>query len=115
MEKSNPKGLYTMLGESSVFEGTLSVPHSLRIDGHVKGKIEAGEMVTIGQNGTIEADIKAKSAIIGGKVTGNVIVEDRIELESNASVVGDIRASDLVINEGAVFVGNCSMTPAAKK
>ncbi|MBD3393910.1 MAG: hypothetical protein GF418_17385 [Chitinivibrionales bacterium] len=109
MDKGSSKGLYTMLGESTVFEGTIVVPHSLRIDGRVKGRIEAGEMLTIGSAAIIEADIKAKSAIVGGKVTGNVIAEDRVELEANASVIGDIRTRDLVINEGAVFQGNCSM------
>jgi cytoskeletal protein CcmA (bactofilin family) len=115
MEKNTGKGLYTMLGEATVFEGTLTVPHSLRIDGRVKGKIEVSDVLTIGPNGVIEADIKAKSAIIGGKVTGNVIVDDRVELENNASIVGDIRTRDLVINEGAVFQGNCSMDTEAKK
>ena len=109
MEKAHGKGLYTMLGEETVFEGTITVPHSLRIDGRVKGRIDAGEVITIGPSGIIEADIKAKSAIIGGKVTGNVIVEDRVELEANASLIGDIRTRDLIINEGAVFQGNCSM------
>jgi cytoskeletal protein CcmA (bactofilin family) len=114
MEKGSTKGLYTMLGESTVFEGTILVPHSLRIDGRVKGKIETAEVLTIGPNGIVDADIKAKSAIIGGKVIGNVVVEDRIELESKASIIGDIRTRDLVINEGAVFQGNCSMDPGGK-
>ena len=114
MEKSSAKGLYTMLGESTVFEGTITVPHSLRIDGIVKGKIETGEVLTVGPSGVIEADVKAKSAIIGGKVTGNVYVEDRIELESKASIIGDIRTRDLIINEGAVFQGNCTMDGGGK-
>lgn len=117
MEKNNvtAKGLYTMLGESTVFEGTLTVPHSLRIDGTVKGKIETAEALTVGPGGVIEADIKAKSAIIGGKVTGNVYVEDRIELEAKASITGDIRTRDLIINEGAIFQGNCSMEKTTNK
>lgn len=109
MDKGNSKGLYTMLGESTVFEGTITVPHSLRIDGRVKGRIEAGEALTVGPAGVIEADIKARSAIIGGKVTGNLFVDERVELEANASLIGDIRTRDLVINEGAVFQGNCTM------
>ncbi len=109
MDKGSSKGLYTMLGEATVFEGTIVVPHSLRIDGRVKGRIEAGEVLTVGPSGVIEAEIRAKSAIIGGKVTGNVMVEGRVELEANASVIGDIHTRDLVINEGAVFQGNCSM------
>jgi cytoskeletal protein CcmA (bactofilin family) len=109
MEKKSGKGSITILGEGSSFEGTLSVPHTLRIEGSFKGRIETSEILTIGSNGLIEADISAKSAIIGGKVTGTVIVEERVELEAQASLIGDLRARDLVINEGALFHGRCSM------
>jgi len=69
MEKKTDKGFYTMLGPESVFEGIIHVPHSLRIDGVFKGKIETSAMLTIGNDSRVEADIIAKSAIIGGKVT----------------------------------------------
>ncbi len=108
MDKSH-KGLFTMIGEGTMFEGTIVVPHSIRIDGTVKGNIETSEVLTVGATGVIEADVKAKSAIIGGKIQGKVIVEDRIELEQNAVLIGDVRTRDIVINEGAVFHGNCSM------
>ena len=108
MDKGN-KGLYTMIGEGTVFEGKITVPHSIRIDGTFKGQIETSEILTIGNAGIVEADIKAKSAIIGGKIVGNVSVEERVELESNASLIGDLKTRDLVINEGAVFHGNCAM------
>lgn len=105
----NSKGLYTMLGEGTVLEGSLRVPHSIRIDGTLKGKIDTAEMLTVGSTGLVEADMKAKSAVIGGKVVGNLIADDRVELEANSSLVGDLRTRDLIINEGAVFHGNCSM------
>jgi cytoskeletal protein CcmA (bactofilin family) len=111
MDKGN-KGLYTMLGPGTVFEGTITVPHGIRIDGTFKGKIETSEILTIGNEGIIEADIKAKSAIVGGKIIGNLFVEDRVELESSASLIGDLKTRDLVINEGAVFHGNCAMRKA---
>lgn len=98
-----------MIGEGTVFEGTITVPHSVRIDGTFRGKIETSEILTIGNTGLVDADITAKTAIIGGKVKGNMIVEDRVELESNASLIGDIRTRELIINEGAVFHGNCAM------
>jgi cytoskeletal protein CcmA (bactofilin family) len=109
MEKGSSKGLYTMLGEGTQFEGTVVVPHSIRIEGTFKGRIETSEDLTVGAAGHIEADIRAKNAIIGGKVIGNVTVENRIELEGNSSLIGDLKARDLIINEGAVFHGNCSM------
>jgi cytoskeletal protein CcmA (bactofilin family) len=109
MEKSNDKGLHTILGEGTILEGTLTVPHSVRIDGQLKGKIETSETLTVGSTGNIEADIVAKSAIIGGTVRGNLSVEDRVELDANASLIGDLKTRDLIINEGATFHGNCSM------
>jgi cytoskeletal protein CcmA (bactofilin family) len=109
MDKKADKGFYTILGPESEFEGTIRIPHSLRIDGLFKGKIETTEMLTIGNKGQIFADIMAKSAIIGGKVTGNIIADERVELESCSSLEGDLRTKDLVINEGAVFHGRCAM------
>lgn len=109
MEKSNERGLLTIIGAGTVLEGTMIVPHSVRIDGSLKGKLDTTETLTVGSSGLIEADIVAKSAIIGGSVRGNLTVEDRVELEANASLIGDLRTKDLVINEGATFHGNCSM------
>ena len=109
MEKGNERGLLTIIGAGTVFEGTISVPHSIRVDGTLKGKLETAETLTVGNTGIIEADIIAKSAIIGGSVKGNLSVDDRVELEENASLIGDLKTKDLVINEGATFHGNCSM------
>ncbi len=109
MEKGHSKGLHTILLEGTVFEGSIFVPHNLRIDGSFSGKIESSENITVGATGVIKADVKAKSAIIGGKIIGNLMVEDRVELETKSSLIGDLKSKDLVINEGAVFHGNCSM------
>lgn len=109
MDKKSEKGFYTMIGEGASFEGTVILSHAIRIDGVFKGKIEADEMLTIGHTGIVEADIKAKSIIIGGKVSGNIIASERVELESKASFIGDLQTRDLVINEGALFHGKCSM------
>ncbi len=109
MEKGHGKGLYTILGEGTVFEGSISVPHNLRVEGAFKGRIETAEEIIIGVSGVVNADIKAKSAIVGGKIVGNLLVEDRVELQQDSSLIGDLRARDLIINEGAVFHGNCSM------
>lgn len=109
MDKSNTKTLLTMLGEGSVFEGTLAVPHSVRVDGTLKGKLETTETLIVGANGVLEADLQARNAIIGGKVIGNVSVEERVELEAHASLTGDLKARTLVVNEGATFQGKSMM------
>jgi len=108
MEKLN-KGLYTIIGEGTSFEGTITVPHSIRVDGYFKGKIDTSEVLTIGSTGVVEADIMARSAVIGGKVVGNMVVQERVELEVNSSLIGDLSTKDLIISEGAIFHGNCTM------
>ena len=108
MDKGN-KGLLTMVGEGAVFEGTATVPHSIRIDGTFIGKLDISGTLVIGNNGVVEADVTAKSVIIGGKVKGNMVVEERVELEAHACLLGDLHTKDLVINDGAMFHGNCSM------
>ena len=111
------KGLHTVIGTGTVIEGVLKVFHDIRVDGIIKGKIFIEGDLIVGNSGSIEADIEVISTKIGGKIVGNLIAKERIELEENASVVGDIKTKDLIINEGAVFHGNCSMvadTKAAK-
>jgi cytoskeletal protein CcmA (bactofilin family) len=115
MDKNGEKGFYTMIGEGTSFEGSITVPHGIRIDGAFKGKIESSGMLTIGTTGVLEADIKAKSIIIGGKVSGNIVGAERVELESKASFIGDLQTHDLVINEGALFHGKCLMKENPEK
>lgn len=106
---NNGKGLHTVIGAGTVIEGTIKVSHDIRVDGHIKGKVFIDGDLIVGNSGVIEADIEVISTKLGGKVVGNLNARERIELEENASVTGDIRTKDLIINEGAVFQGNCSM------
>ena len=103
------KGLNTIIGKGSTVEGTLNINNCLRIDGTVKGKISCTETLTISSDGVVEAEINAKDAVFSGKVVGNVKVSGKVELDNNASVHGDITTSQIIINEGAFFQGNCNM------
>jgi len=103
------QGLHTVIGAGTIIEGTMKVEHDVRVDGTIKGKISIQGDLIVGKTGVIEADVEVHSTKVGGKVIGNLNAKERIELEQNASVFGDIRTKDLIINEGAVFQGNCSM------
>lgn len=100
----------TLIGEGAVFEGTMNVPHEVRIDGTFKGTLlESADTVTITEKGVVEADIKARKAFIGGRVIGNVTIEDRTELETHATLTGDLKTRTLVVHEGAQFQGKSVM------
>ncbi|OGJ89855.1 MAG: hypothetical protein A2487_19225 [Candidatus Raymondbacteria bacterium RifOxyC12_full_50_8] len=109
---TNGRGLYTVIGEGALIEGTVTVGHDIRVDGAIKGKMAIEGDLIVGTTGVVEADITVKSTRIGGRVVGNLVAAERIELEEKASVMGDIKTKDLIINEGALFHGNCSMSPA---
>jgi len=57
----------------------------------------------------VKGNITAQSVIVGGQVTGNITTSHSIELLSNGRIYGDIKTSQLVISEGAIFEGNCTM------
>ncbi|HOP06343.1 MAG TPA: polymer-forming cytoskeletal protein [candidate division Zixibacteria bacterium] len=103
----------TIIGRDTVITGTLEIKGALRVDGEVKGKINCNDCVTIGTTGRVEAQIEAESAIIAGKMIGDVVTSEKIELQANCEMDGDLRTKSLIIEEGAVFCGGCSMKDAA--
>jgi cytoskeletal protein CcmA (bactofilin family) len=108
MDKSG-KGLLNIIGTGSVFEGTINVPHSIRIDGAFKGRLQTAESITVGETGVVEAEIRAQNAFVFGKVLGNMYIDERVELHTTAVAVGDLHAKELVVKEGAIYHGHCSM------
>jgi cytoskeletal protein CcmA (bactofilin family) len=98
------------IGKSVVIKGELNGSEDLTIEGQVEGKIELRQNVlTIGPNGRIKAQVFAKSVIILGEVTGNVTATEKVDIRDNGSVDGDIAAPRVAIAEGAHFRGSIDM------
>jgi cytoskeletal protein CcmA (bactofilin family) len=103
------------IGKSVVIKGELTGSEDLTIEGHVEGKIELRQNVlTIGPNGKIKAQVFAKSVVILGEVTGNVTATEKVDLRDNGSVDGDIAAPRVAIAEGAHFRGSIDMQRSGK-
>lgn len=101
--------LSTILGPDSEFEGKLILKHSMRIDGRVKGELTSTETITLGSSGSITGTINARNMIIGGKVEGIIKVSGKTVLEKTSVLNGDLSTSQLIVEEGASFSGNCLM------
>ena len=101
------------IGKSVVIKGELNGSEDLTIEGQVEGKIELRQNVlTIGANAKIKAQVFAKSVIILGEVTGNVAATEKVDIRDNGSVDGDIAAPRVAIAEGAHFRGSIDMQRA---
>ena len=103
------------IGKSVIIKGELNGSEDLAIEGQVEGKIELRQNVlTIGPNGKIKAQVFAKSVVILGEVTGNVTATEKVEIRDNGSVDGDIAAPRVAIAEGAHFRGSIDMQRGPK-
>jgi cytoskeletal protein CcmA (bactofilin family) len=101
------------IGKSVVIKGELSGSEDLTIEGHVEGRIDLkGNVLTIGPNGKIKAEVFAKAVVVLGEVTGNVTASEKVDIRDNGSVDGDIASPRVAIAEGAHFRGSVDMQRA---
>lgn len=104
------------IGKSVVIKGELSGSEDLIIEGQVEGKIELRQNVlTIGPNGKIKAQIFAKAVVVQGEVTGNITATEKVDIRDNGSVDGDITSPRVAIAEGAHFRGSIDMQRGGAK
>lgn len=110
---SGPRDVQAHLGQGSRVEGKLSFEGSVRIDGQIEGEINAQDTVIVGEGAELTAQIHANTVVVQGRVTGDISARKRVELKAPATVVGNINTPSLVIHDGVVFEGHCSMGNAA--
>lgn len=98
------------VGNGTVLTGETNFQAMLRVDGHLTGRITSDNgTLIIGATGRVDANIAVAAAIVSGTVNGDIIAGERLELGRTARVVGNIQTPRLVIEDGAVFEGNCTM------
>lgn len=104
-----------LVGEGTVFEGTVRAKNDVRASGQIIGTVEVEGKTMIAEEGVVEGEIIATNAEIAGQVQGEIHVEERLVLKSTARVDGKIETDRLVVEEGAQFTGECEMgTPIAE-
>ena len=99
----------TIVGAAAKLEGTVVSAGSLRIDGQVKGQIQADGDVTLSPQSQVEADIRAQNVSVAGRFKGNVVVKGKAHLARGGRIEGNITSKTLVVEEGGVFHGQSLM------
>jgi cytoskeletal protein CcmA (bactofilin family) len=87
----------------------------VRIDGHVDGEIRANDCLVIGEGAIVTALLRVASVVIAGKVSGDIQASRRIEIRPTARVFGNLTTPVLVMHDGALFQGHCTMHAEAKE
>jgi cytoskeletal protein CcmA (bactofilin family) len=108
-DKTESLILNSLIGEGSEFRGEFKVKDLIRIDGYFKGNIITEGKVLVGKTGLVETDIQAGIAVIGGEVRGSIHARVRVILLSTGRIFGDIVTPSLLVEEGVVFEGRCTI------
>jgi cytoskeletal protein CcmA (bactofilin family) len=99
----------SIVGPSVKIEGDLKSQGNLRIDGTVTGKVKTSQNLFVGESANIQADVEAENANVSGIVQGNIKVSGGLTIGRTGRLLGDIICGTLQVEEGAYFIGKCSM------
>jgi cytoskeletal protein CcmA (bactofilin family) len=106
------------IGPAMTIKGEIRAREELLVDGDVEGLLESHSLLTVGPNGKVKANIKAREVVIYGSVRGNVEVTEKIAIREQGSLVGDIKSAGISIDDGAYFKGSIDIVrpePKAKQ
>jgi cytoskeletal protein CcmA (bactofilin family) len=95
-----------VIGASMEIKGEIRSREELMVEGDVEGVIESQSSVTIGPNGKVKANIRAREVAVYGSVRGNIEVVEKIAIRDKGSLIGDIKTAGISIDDGAYFKGS---------
>jgi cytoskeletal protein CcmA (bactofilin family) len=87
-------------------KGDIRAREELLVDGEVEGTLESQSSLTVGPNGKVKANIKAREVIVFGSVRGDVEVSEKISIRDKGSLIGNIKSAGISIDDGAYFKGS---------
>jgi cytoskeletal protein CcmA (bactofilin family) len=102
----------SVLGPTLRFRGELSAQEDLIVQGSVEGSITHTQSLTVGTDGTMKGDIRARVIVIDGKVEGDLYATESVNIRATAKVKGNVFAPRVGISEGAFFQGQIEMQPS---
>jgi cytoskeletal protein CcmA (bactofilin family) len=98
------------VGNGTTLTGEANFKGMLRVDGGLSGRVSSADgTLIVSTNGRVDANVEVAVAQIYGTVNGDIVASKRIELGRVAKVTGNIQTPALVIENGAIFEGNCRM------
>ena len=110
IENKRQGQIVSLIGTGTQVAGNLRFTGGLRIDGEVKGNIEAADgasssTLVLSEQGRVEGAVTVSHLILNGTIVGAVTVTDSLEMQSKARIVGDVDYALIEMHQGAVIEG----------
>ena len=99
----------SVIDQGCQFDGRLTFVGTLIVNGKLKGELISSSTLVVGETGEVEADVRAGTVILAGQLSGHITARERVELHKSARIYGDIVSPVLILEEGVIFDGHCSM------
>ena len=107
----------TLIGPQVTIRGDLEFSGGLYVEGRIVGRVTATEgeraVLVLGENGSIEGEVRAPIVMIDGRLDGDVHATDRIELAAKARVTGNVHYRTVEMHAGAQLTGRLVHADAA--
>jgi len=103
-KQAKPQTGTTVINTGTTFKGMIDTKGSIFIDGRFEGIIVATDDVTIGKNGEVLGEIRAKVLTVNGLIDGLFDVE-QVNILGFGKVIGKIQYDDLLIEKNGIFDG----------
>jgi len=91
----------TLVAADAEWEGKLIARGDVRVEGILRGEVEAEGTLIIAPNAQVHGIVRARDIVLGGDVEGEISCEHRLEILPGGSARGQINSGTLVVHEGA--------------
>lgn len=107
-EQTNSK-ISSIIGSDMIVEGNIRAKDAIRVEGSVTGNIETEGSLVISATGKVKGNLRGNSIVIGGVLEGDLVCGGKTEVISTGKVFGNMHTKGLIVDENAVFQGQCVM------
>lgn len=99
----------TVIGPGTSFEGNVNATGIVRIDGVFRGEITTKGDIIVGEQGKVSGSLSSNNMIIAGNSDAALMCSGKLEIRATGKVVGDIEVDSIIIEDKALFNGQCKM------
>lgn len=100
----------SVVSAGSALEGDLRVRGALRVDGAVFGNVTTEGDMSVGPEGRILGEVRAKNLSLAGRIDGIVHVREHLYVQRGGLLRGHARYMTLQIERGGVMDGTTTRT-----
>ena len=99
----------TIIGPNTTIAGDVDSGGFTRIDGSLRGNLNAAGRVVVGEKARMRGSIKGTSVTIGGVIYGNIFASERVIILSTGVIIGDIITRRIQADEGCLVHGRVTV------